>query len=98
MAADGGSPSPDVSVVIPSHRGGAPLRRAVRTVLEQVYPGAIEVFVVFDACEPTELGVDDLLGPTRTVTVLTNDRTHGPAGTRNRGIDGEPRVVGGLPR
>jgi glycosyltransferase involved in cell wall biosynthesis len=87
MAADGGSPTPDVSVVIPSHRGGAPLRRAVRTVLEQGYPGTIEAVVVFDACEPTELGVDDLLGPTRTVIVLTNDRTRGPAGTRNRGIE-----------
>ncbi|QCW51443.1 glycosyltransferase family 2 protein [Nocardioides dongxiaopingii] len=62
------------------------MRRAVQSVLDQDYDGAIEVIVVFDACEPFLPEVEH--GPSRAVRVVTNTRTRGLAGARNTGILG----------
>ncbi|MBM6402703.1 glycosyltransferase family 2 protein [Phycicoccus sp. CSK15P-2] len=60
------------------------MREALRSILEQDYPGPIHVVLVFDRSEPDHtLGLDD---PTRRVVVTTNDRTPGLAGSRNTGI------------
>jgi hypothetical protein len=59
------------------------LRSAVRSILEQDYPGEVEVFVVFDGEDPVPLDVP--APPHRIVRLLTNDRTPGQAGARNVG-------------
>ncbi len=83
MGAEGAAPP--VSVVIPSHRGGAPLRRALDSVWGQRYVGPIEAIVVFDACEERDLdAVPD--GGSRTLHVLDHEGPPGPAGARNTGL------------
>lgn len=72
-----------VSVVIPTRNRPRMLARAVEKVLQQDYPGAVNVIVVFDQTQPHEVG-----GPTRegrTITVTDNVRTPGLAGARNTG-------------
>lgn len=75
---------PSVGVVIPTHHRPRLLREAVRSVLEQRYPGRLRVVVVYDRAEP-----DPTLEATgnRPVSVRTNSRTPGLAGARNTGID-----------
>lgn len=75
---------PAVTVVIPTHRRPEPLRRAIRSALDQAYDGEIEVLVVFDACDPVLPDVD--VAPGRTLRGLGNDRHPGPAGARNAGV------------
>jgi glycosyltransferase involved in cell wall biosynthesis len=83
MAAERAAPS--VSVVIPAHRGGAPLRRALESVWAQRYDGEIEAIVVFDACDDRDTGPQP--DPKRrTLRVLDNAGARGPAGTRNTGV------------
>lgn len=73
-----------MGVVICTHDRPVLMREALATVLEQSYPGMIDVVVVFDRSEPeTEL---ELETPTRRVRVTTNLRTPGLAGARNSGI------------
>jgi glycosyltransferase involved in cell wall biosynthesis len=74
---------PAVSVVIPTRDRPELLRRAVRRVLDQDYPGEIECLVVFDQSEPAE--VLESLRPGRTLRAIANRRTPGLAGARNAG-------------
>jgi glycosyltransferase involved in cell wall biosynthesis len=75
--------SPTVSVVIPTHNRPQLLIRAVRSVVEQDYPGEIECVVVFDKAPPRPLPLET--GPGRSIRTLTNTRTPGLAGARNAG-------------
>jgi glycosyltransferase involved in cell wall biosynthesis len=70
-------------VVIPTHGRPQLLRQAVQSILDQRYPGEIEVLIVFDREEPVE--PDLRVPPHREVRLLTNDRTPGPAGAYNVG-------------
>ncbi len=75
---------PAVSVVIATRSREELLRGALAAVLDQAYPGDIEVLLVYDQAEPhTE---HERADPHRTVRVLTNVRTPGLAGARNTGI------------
>jgi glycosyltransferase involved in cell wall biosynthesis len=72
---------PAVTVVIPTRDRPALLRTAVAAVLDQDYPGEVRCIVVHDGTEPdTELEQDR-------VTVTSNVRSPGLAGTRNTGIE-----------
>lgn len=74
-----------VSVVIATRQRPELLRRAVRSVVNQTYPGPIEVVVVFDGTEVDVL--DDVeLPEQRIVRTLANTRVAGLAGARNSGI------------
>ncbi len=71
---------PSVGVVIPTRDRPQELRRALGAVLEQDYPGEVEVVVVFDGSErDTSLESQD-------VRTVENARTPGLAGGRNTGI------------
>lgn len=86
---------PSVTVVIATRDRPLLLRRALRSVLDQRYRGAIDVVVVFDQCElDPELELDTVTaeGAPRLVRTVTNQRSPGLAGARNTGIavaDGE---------
>ena len=74
---------PSVSVVVPTRNRPGPLHRAVRSILEQRYPGKVECIVVFDRTEPR---LPDLpVPPGRSLRSTVNSRTPGLAGTRNSG-------------
>jgi glycosyltransferase involved in cell wall biosynthesis len=75
---------PPVTAVIPTHRRPELLHQAVQSVVDQDYPGQIEVIVVFDACDPELPDVET--GPSRTLRALVNERVRGLAGARNSGI------------
>jgi hypothetical protein len=75
---------PPVSAVVPTHRRPELMRAAVQSIIDQDYPGLIEIIVVFDACPPELPDVD--LGPNRTLRALVNERVRGLAGARNSGI------------
>ncbi|MEJ7633701.1 glycosyltransferase family 2 protein [Aeromicrobium sp.] len=75
---------PAVTAVVPTHRRPELMRAAVQSIVDQGYPGLIEIIVVFDACEP-ELP-DVVTGPHRTLTAVVNERVRGLAGARNMGI------------
>ncbi|MFC7547008.1 glycosyltransferase family 2 protein [Plantactinospora sp. GCM10030261] len=77
-------PAPTVSAVVPTRDRPELLARAIRGILDQDYPGTIEVLVVFDRSEP-DPGLETIDGR-RSVRVLRNDRTPGLAGARNTGI------------
>ena len=76
--------SPAVTAVVPTHRRPDLMRRAVQSILDQDYPGLIEIVVVFDACAP-ELP-DVKTGSMRTLRAVVNERVRGLAGARNTGI------------
>lgn len=78
-----GTPWPGVSVVVPTRDRPELLRRAVRGVLEQRYPGEIECVVVFDQSEQSPPALRP--GERRSVRTVRNDRTPGLAGARNTG-------------
>jgi glycosyltransferase involved in cell wall biosynthesis len=75
---------PPVTAVVPTHRRPELLKQAVQSVVDQDYPGHIEIIVVFDACAP-ELPVVET-GSSRTIRALVNERVRGLAGARNSGI------------
>ncbi|WBB69686.1 glycosyltransferase [Micromonospora sp. WMMD812] len=82
---------PTVGVVVPTRDRPELLRAAVRAILDQDHPGAIEVVAVYDQSEP-DRSLADLSRPGRRVRVIRNDRTPGLAGARNAGtlaVDGE---------
>jgi glycosyltransferase involved in cell wall biosynthesis len=60
------------------------MREALDSVLQQDYPGDVEVLVVFDHTPP-DMSLEQLTGRYR-VRVLTNARPQGLAGNRNTGI------------
>ena len=76
--------TPAVTAVVPTHRRPELMREAVQSIVDQDYPGLIEIIVVFDACAP-ELP-DVQTGPTRTLRAVVNERIRGLAGARNSGI------------
>ncbi|MFI7607323.1 glycosyltransferase [Micromonospora sp. NPDC049366] len=83
--------APSVGVVVPTRDRPQLLRAAVRAILDQEHPGAIEVVVVHDRSEP-DPSLAELSRPGRRVRVVRNDRTPGLAGARNTGalaVDGE---------
>ncbi|TDC34513.1 glycosyltransferase family 2 protein [Micromonospora sp. 15K316] len=75
---------PSVSVVVPTRDRPELLRAAIRAVLDQEHPGAVEVVVVYDQSDP-DLSLEELSRPDRRVRVLRNARTPGLAGARNTG-------------
>ena len=76
--------APAVSAVVPTHNRPDMMRRAVQSILDQGYPGHVEVIVVFDACEPV---LPDVVVPgNRELKALVNERSRGLAGGRNTGI------------
>ena len=79
---------PSVSGVIVTRTGDPFLRRAIRSVVSQRYPGRIECIVVFDqsaAFDLTDVAPAD--GGDRTLRVIENRRSPGLAGARNAGVD-----------
>ena len=78
--ATGSRSLPGVTVVIPTRDRPALLRIALEAVLAQDYPGQVRCVVVHDGTEP-----DRALERDR-VTVTSNARSPGLAGTRNTGI------------
>jgi glycosyltransferase involved in cell wall biosynthesis len=88
MTGRNGVPWPSVSVVIVTQARDASLRRAIRSVVSQRYPGRLECVVVFDQCPAFDLSdVAPADGGDRTLRVIENRGTPGPAGARNGGAD-----------
>src|SRR5690242_10767046 len=79
---------PSVGVVLVTHNRPRLMREALKSIVEQDYPGDIDVMIVYDRAEPDgSLAHDDPRAqPRRRVRVLANDRTAGLAGGRNTGI------------
>ncbi len=75
---------PRVSAVVPTRDRPELLRAAVRALLDQDYPGELEVVVVYDRSEPDPT-LTELSRPGRPVRVTENGRTPGLAGARNTG-------------
>ncbi|MFW0179598.1 glycosyltransferase family 2 protein [Rothia sp. P7208] len=77
---------PTISAVIATI-GSRPelLRTAVRSIMEQDYPGDIEVIVVFDHVEIDTLS-DIQVPQNRALKTIPNERPQGLAGGRNSGI------------
>lgn len=75
-----------VSAVITTCGRPELLRKAVRSILEQDYPGHIEVVVVFDRIAVDALD-DVVVPPGRSLKPIANTRTPGLAGGRNTGIN-----------
>lgn len=75
---------PAVSAVVPTHHRPELMRSAVASIVDQDYPGDIEVIVVFDGCDVELPDVADR--PGRTVRGVRNERVRGLAGARNTGI------------
>ncbi|MDQ0092664.1 glycosyltransferase family 2 protein [Paeniglutamicibacter psychrophenolicus] len=74
-----------VSAVITTCGRPELLRKAVRSILDQDYPGDIEVVVVFDRIAVDALR-DVAVPPGRSLKAIANTRTPGLAGGRNTGI------------
>jgi glycosyltransferase involved in cell wall biosynthesis len=75
---------PSVSVVIPTRERPDLLRRAVKGILGQNYPGHVECVVVFDQTREDLPTIE--LRAHRDLRAVTNDRAPGLAGARNAGI------------
>ncbi len=75
---------PAVGVVLPTHDRPELMRKSLRAIVGQDYPGVVETVVVFDRSEPDrEIVRDDDRRPVR---VMANARTPGLSGARNTGI------------
>ncbi|WP_306370011.1 glycosyltransferase [Nocardiopsis sp. CC223A] len=75
---------PEVTVVVPTRDRPELLRRTLRAISEQDYPGTITTIVVYDNDQP-----DPSLARaegTRPIRVVTNTLTPGLAGARNTGV------------
>lgn len=77
--------APSVGVVVATRDRPELLRQAVAAIVEQRYPGRVEVLAVFDQSEPDHDIVAE--GSLRSVRVLRNVRTPGLPGARNTGIE-----------
>lgn len=77
-------PAPGVTAVVPTHRRPERMRMAVQSILQQTYPGEIEVIVVFDGCDVAPPDVE--VPVRRSVRCIANQRVRGLAGARNSGI------------
>ncbi len=76
---------PVVTAIVPTRDRPELLRRAVRGVLAQDYPGEIECLVVFDQQIPSLPDLEQ--PPGRVVRSAENVRSPGLAGARNSGAD-----------
>ena len=91
-AADGAGEHPPVSVVVATREREQLLLRAVRAIVAQDYPGAIEIIVVRDGdwdagvVQTLTTTMADELGERATLTQTPNARSAGLAGGRNTGI------------
>lgn len=83
---DGGEVTewPEVTVVVPTRDRPELLRRTLRAVSEQNYPGTITTIVVYDNDQPDPSLARGEGG--RPVRVVTNTLTPGLAGARNTGV------------
>ncbi|WP_150236689.1 glycosyltransferase [Nocardiopsis quinghaiensis] len=75
---------PEVTVVVPTRDRPELLRRTLRAVAGQDYPGRITTIVVFDNDQPDPSLAHS--GGDRPVRVVTNTLTPGLAGARNTGV------------
>ena len=75
---------PSVAVLIPTHQRPELLRRAIRSVVAQEYPGELEIVVTFDKSEPDESLAAEF--PQVPLRVIANTREPGLCGSRNSGI------------
>jgi hypothetical protein len=75
---------PSVGVVVATHNRPVLVRVVLASILEQDYPGPIEVVLVFDRSEPDRSLEQS--APGRRVRVVANIRTPGLAGARNTGV------------
>jgi glycosyltransferase involved in cell wall biosynthesis len=83
-----GIPWPSVSVVMVTRARDPFLRRAIRSVLSQRYPGRIGCLVVFDQSPAFDLSdVAPADGGDRALRVIENRGTPGLAGARNAGAE-----------
>lgn len=79
------TPHPAVSVVVATHNRPELLVRAIDAILEQDYPGQVDVIIVFDRAEPDpSLARNEAA---RSVRVIANSRTPGLPGARNSGLE-----------
>lgn len=76
---------PTVAVVIPTRGRPELLRKAVRAIVDQDYPGQIECIVVHDKEEP-DASISELGTERRSVRAMANDSGPGLAGSRNAGV------------
>jgi glycosyltransferase involved in cell wall biosynthesis len=74
---------PSVSVVVATYNRPQLLASTVQSILDQDYPGPIDVLIVFDKEDPVRPDVSVPDG--RDLRLLRNDRTPGPAGAYNTG-------------
>ncbi|WP_017571310.1 glycosyltransferase [Nocardiopsis halotolerans] len=81
---DGTRTWPEVTVVVPTRDRPELLRRTLRAIAEQDYPGRLTTIVVFDNDQPDPLLARS--GGDRPVRVVTNTLTPGLAGARNTGV------------
>lgn len=74
-----------VTVVIPTHGRPALLQETLATILDQDYPGPLEILVVHDR-EELDPDLARLSRPGREVRAMVNTRTGGLCGARNTGV------------
>ncbi|GHC77102.1 hypothetical protein GCM10007079_14030 [Nocardiopsis terrae] len=86
VAPDPADTWPAVTVVVPTRDRPELLRRTLRAIVEQDYPGRITTIVVFDNDQP-DPSLAHAEGD-RPVRVVTNTLTPGLAGARNTGVLG----------
>ena len=77
---------PTVCVVIPTRGRPELVRQSVQSVVDQDYEGQVDILVVHDHEEPQQ-ELATLARPGRQITLLTNTRSEGLAGSRNTGLD-----------
>jgi glycosyltransferase involved in cell wall biosynthesis len=74
---------PSVSVVVATYNRPQLMAKTVQSIMDQRYSGPIEVIVVFDKQDPVPVEASVPQG--RSLRLLRNDRTPGPAGAYNVG-------------
>jgi len=84
MPTDNRDTYPAVMVVVPTHDRPELLRETIASIIEQDYPGDVEIVVVFDRSTP-DLSLERRT-ETRAVRVVENTRSAGLPGARNTGI------------
>ena len=77
---------PEISVIIPTHNRRLLLERAVESVVNQTFPGAIELVICDDASTDDTSEFIDTIESEFRILYLRNDVNLGPSGTRNRAI------------
>ncbi|MEV8508188.1 glycosyltransferase family A protein [Actinoplanes sp. NPDC051475] len=76
---------PVVSVIVATRDRPGLLERAVASILQQDYPGAIECIVVYDHVDVRDLDIE--AGPDRSLKLINNTHRQGLPGGRNSGAD-----------